>query len=59
MINIILFPSFQLSFEGFARYLMDGNNSAVQEDPGDEDLDQPLSRLGILKLSFTCIVDLT
>ena len=31
---------------------MDGNNSAVQEDPGDEDLDQPLSRLGIVKFNL-------
>ncbi len=46
----VLRSRYQLSFEGFARYLMDGDNSAVQDDPGEEDLDQPLSRLIILIL---------
>ena len=38
----------QLSFEGFARYLMDGDNSAVVDTPPEEDLDQALSRYSLM-----------
>ena len=35
---------------------MDGNNSAVQDEPGDEDLDQPLSRFVTVYLGLSRFV---
>ena len=46
----------QLSFEGFARYLMDASNSALMGADREEDLDQPLSRYYIATSHNTYLV---
>ena len=47
----------QLSFEGFARYLMDSANSAIDlSDSVKQDLDQPLSRYYIATSHNTYLV---
>eukprot|EP00095_Tigriopus_kingsejongensis_P008940 snap_masked-scaffold199_size265817-processed-gene-1.12 protein:Tk08940 transcript:snap_masked-scaffold199_size265817-processed-gene-1.12-mRNA-1 annotation:"1-phosphatidylinositol -bisphosphate phosphodiesterase epsilon-1-like" len=48
----------QLSFEGFARYLMDSANSAIDlnDSEEDQDLDQPLSRYYIATSHNTYLV---
>jgi phosphatidylinositol phospholipase C beta len=46
-----------LSFEGFARYLMDASNTAlVARSASDEDLDQPLARYYIATSHNTYLV---
>lgn len=48
----------QLSFEGFARYLMDSANSAIDlnDNEAGQDLDQPLSRYYVATSHNTYLV---